>query len=85
LPKTKAIKLVQRLEVATPKDFAEIGVTRHYLCKLCAASFFGLARLDTPRLLTQPRQSAKDRFSAHGCNCGGMTTAVSGPRFAGFC
>jgi hypothetical protein len=36
LLKTQAVELVRRMGVATTKDFAAIGISRHYLCKLCA-------------------------------------------------
>jgi hypothetical protein len=49
--KTKAVELVHRLGVATTKDFAAIGVSRYYLCKLCAESVLaraGYSRYSAP-------------------------------------
>jgi predicted transcriptional regulator of viral defense system len=34
LLKEKAIELAWRLGVARTKDFAQIGISRHYVCKL---------------------------------------------------
>jgi hypothetical protein len=36
LLKDQSIELAHKLGTARTRDFAEIGVSRHYLCKLCS-------------------------------------------------
>ena len=52
LLRDKAIELARKLGMARTKDFAEIGISRHYLCKLCAAGFLeraGYGRYAPPK------------------------------------
>ena len=36
LLKDKAIELACKLGTARTRDFAKVGISRHYLCKLCS-------------------------------------------------
>jgi hypothetical protein len=41
--KDKAVEVARKLGVARTKDFAEIGISRHYLCKLSAEGILARA------------------------------------------
>ena len=43
LLKDKAVEVARKLGVARTKDFAEIGISRHYLCKLSAGGILARA------------------------------------------
>jgi hypothetical protein len=43
LLRDKAVALVREKGVARTRDFAELGITRFYLCKLCAEGFLSRA------------------------------------------
>jgi len=50
--KDKAIELPRKLGTARTRDFTEIGISRHYLCKLCSEGVLtraGYGRYATPK------------------------------------
>ena len=53
--KDKAIELARKPRIARTCDFAEIGISRHYLCKLCAEGFLARVGYD---LYAAPKDTA---------------------------
>src|SRR5262249_54589256 len=49
LLKDRAIELARKLGTARTRDFAEIGISRHYLCKLCSKGVLTRAGTDGTR------------------------------------